>query len=107
MTDPTERPVDPIRPTDAEARNLARDLIATARFAALAVLDPDTGAPMVTRIALVPGTDGVPLTLISTLSAHTSALAADPRCSLLIVDSGSLTFVVHDQFVRLAPVSRS
>lgn len=88
MTDPTARPADPIRPTDAEARTLARDLIAHARFAALAVLDPDTGAPMVTRIALVPGPDGVPLTLISTLSAHTSALAADPRCSLLIGEPG-------------------
>ena len=43
---------DLIRPTDDEARTLARTLLDTARFAALGVLLPDTGAPMVTRIAL-------------------------------------------------------
>jgi len=84
----TERPKDPIRPTDDEARALARGLIAAARFAALGVIDQDSGAPMVTRIALVPGPDGVPLTLISTLSSHTAALAARPECSLLIGEPG-------------------
>lgn len=84
----TERPTDPIRPTDAEARALVRGLIAEARHAALGVIDPVTGAPMVTRIALVPGPDGAPLSLISTLSAHTAALAATPACSLLIGEPG-------------------
>jgi heme iron utilization protein len=68
--------------------DLARSLISDARFAALGVIDPETGAPMVTRIALVPGPDGVPLTLISSLSAHTGALAANPACSLLIGEPG-------------------
>ncbi|AHM02919.1 Putative heme iron utilization protein [Roseibacterium elongatum DSM 19469] len=84
----TERQTDPIRPTDDEARALARDLIATARHAALGVSAADTGAPMVTRIALVPGPDGVPLSLISTLSSHTGALQANPACSLLIGEPG-------------------
>ncbi len=84
----TEEKTDPIRPTDDEARALARRLISEARFAALAVIDPGTGAPMVTRIALVPGPDGAPLTLISTLSSHTAALATDPACSLLIGEPG-------------------
>lgn len=80
---------DPIRPTDDDARALTRALITNARFAALAVLDPETGAPVVTRIALVPGPDGIPLTLISTLSTHTGALAANPACSLLIGEPGA------------------
>lgn len=84
----TERKTDPIRPTDDEARSMARGLIADARFAALGVIDPETGAPMVTRIALVPGPDGVPLTLISDLSSHTAALNANPACSLLIGEPG-------------------
>jgi putative heme iron utilization protein len=84
----TEQKIDPIRPTDDEARTMARGLMETARFAALAVIDPETGAPMVTRIALVPGPDGAPLTLISTLSSHTAALAANPACSLLIGEPG-------------------
>lgn len=84
-----ERRSDPIRPTDAEARALARDLIAAARFAALGVIAPDTGMPMVTRIAVVPGPDGVPLTLVSDLSAHTAALDANPDCSLLLGEPGA------------------
>jgi putative heme iron utilization protein len=79
---------DPIRPTDDEARALAHGLIDTARHAALGVIDPESSAPMVTRIALVPGPDGAPLTLISTLSSHTAALAANPVCSLLIGEPG-------------------
>lgn len=78
---------DPIRPTDDEARALARGLIAAARFGALGVIDPETGAPMVTRVAV--GQDrGLPLLLISTLSAHTRAIEADPACSLLVGEPG-------------------
>lgn len=80
--------IDPIRPTDDAARALARSLIAQARFAALGVTEPTSGTPMVTRIAIVPGADGLPLSLISTLSAHTGALEAAPRCSLLIGEPG-------------------
>ena len=79
---------NPIRETDGEARALARRLIAAARFAALGVLDPATGAPVVTRIALGTTPEGVPLTLVSTLAAHTAALRADPRCSLLLGEPG-------------------
>lgn len=75
---------DPIRPTDEEARSLARGLIAQARHGALGVTDPETRTPVVTRIAAIPGPDGVPLTLVSTLSSHTTALDADPACSLLL-----------------------
>lgn len=80
---------DPFRPTDDEARALAQSLIAKARFAALAVTDPETGDPVVTRIALVPGPDGAPLTLVSDLSSHTAALTANPRCSVLIGEPGA------------------
>lgn len=79
---------DPIRPTDDAARTLAQSLVKDARFAALGVLDPTHGGPVVTRIALVPGPDGLPLSLISTLSTHTTALAANPLCSLLIGEPG-------------------
>ncbi|MDP3338866.1 HugZ family protein [Frigidibacter sp.] len=78
----------PIRPTDDEARALARGLIAGARFAALAVLTPGSGAPAVTRIALGLDAAGLPLTLISTLSAHTKALHATPRAGLLVGEPG-------------------
>ncbi|WP_439122632.1 HugZ family protein [Marivita sp.] len=74
----------PIRPTDDDARSLARNLIETARFAALSYLNPENGTPMVSRIALVAGPDGAPLSLISDLSHHSAALQHNPLCSLLI-----------------------
>ena len=78
---------DPVRPADDGARDLAHRLMAGARHGALGVLDPGTGAPHVTRVAV--GMDGrVPLLLISALSHHTRALAADPRCSLLLGEPG-------------------
>ncbi|MCA8884571.1 MAG: pyridoxamine 5'-phosphate oxidase family protein [Rhodobacteraceae bacterium] len=78
----------PIRPTDDAARVLARQLLAAVRFAALGVLNAETGLPEVTRIALVPGPDGAPLSLVSDLSAHTRALRARPDASLLVGEAG-------------------
>jgi heme iron utilization protein len=78
---------DPIRPTDDAARAMARDLMRAARIAALGVLSQE-GAPMVTRIGFGLAPDGAPLTLVSDLSAHTAALRADPRCSLLVGEAG-------------------
>ncbi len=79
---------DPIRPTDDNARALARALVTGARSGALGVIDPATGGPMVTRVAV--GWDGTaPLILISTLSAHTAALTANPASSLLLGEVGA------------------
>jgi putative heme iron utilization protein len=79
---------DPIRPTDDEARALARGLIDDARFGALGVIDPDSGAPMVTRIAVACDAEGGPVTLISDIAQHAQALAANPACSLLVGEPG-------------------
>ncbi len=79
----------PIRPTDDDARRMARALIDGARIGALGVRDPDTGAPMVSRVAVATDADGVPVTLVSDLSHHTRALKADPVCSLLVGEPGS------------------
>ena len=78
----------PIRPTDDEARALARELLDRARFGALGVIDPGTGAPMVTRVAVGTDGDGRPVSLVSDLSAHTRALKANPLCSLLVGEPG-------------------
>jgi putative heme iron utilization protein len=73
-----------IRPTDSEAHVTARNLIQHAHFGSLAVLHPDTGLPHVTRIAIGTSPRGTPLTLISDLSFHTTALRQNPNCSLLL-----------------------
>jgi putative heme iron utilization protein len=83
---PEDRP-DPIRPTDDEARALARRLLAEARHGALGVTLPETRSPFVTRVAV--GWDGTAaLVLVSTLAQHTRALLADPACSLLVGEPG-------------------
>ena len=78
---------DPVRPADDEARALARGILEGAGHAALGVLDPLTGGPHVSRVALAL-LGGGPTTLISELSHHTGALRADPRCSLLLGEPG-------------------
>jgi len=99
----------PIRPTDDEARALARSLMDHARFAALGVIDPDSGTPMVTRVAFGTTPEGGPLTLVSDLSHHTRALKAQPSASLLVGEPGSrgdplthprLTLQVQARFLR-------
>lgn len=82
------QPPSPIRATDTEARSIAHTLLAQAKSCALGVIDPQTGAPMVTRIALGLGDDGAILTLISGLAAHTNALRENPNVGLLIGDPG-------------------
>jgi hypothetical protein len=90
---PAERggrdPSDLLQAVDDKARALARRLLAETRFGALAVLEPGTGHPLASRTAVAPDVDGAPLMLMSGLAAHTTALAADPRCSLLLGEPGS------------------
>ncbi|WP_341366864.1 pyridoxamine 5'-phosphate oxidase family protein [Yoonia sp. BS5-3] len=78
---------DPINPTDDASRALAADILRATRFGALAVTSPDTGAPYVARTAML-WHEGAVLTLISTLSAHTSGLRANPACSVLVGEPG-------------------
>lgn len=79
----------PIRPTDDAARKLARSLLDDARFGALAVIDPATGAPYVSRIAVGLTPEGEPMSLISELARHTQALRQSPTCSLLLGEPGT------------------
>lgn len=86
---------DVLRPTDDDAIRLARTLLRSARHGAIAVLEPETGAPMVSRVATATDHDGAPLILISGLAAHTGAIEADPRCSLLLGEPGKGDAMAH------------
>jgi len=91
----SETKKDVIRATDAESVRLAKTLVRSARFGALAVIEPDTGAPLASRVGVATDIDGAPLILISGLSAHTGALLADPRCSLLLGEPGKGDPLAH------------
>ncbi|WJR65943.1 pyridoxamine 5'-phosphate oxidase family protein [Neorhizobium sp. CSC1952] len=84
-----------LRDTDDEARRLARTLVRGARYMALAVLDPETGFPSVSRALTGTDVDGVPVILVSGLSGHTKGLVADPRCSLLAGEPGKGDPLAH------------
>lgn len=80
--------INPIRQTDAEARMLARSLIEGAAYASIGVLEPGTGMPLVSRVAVAMEEDGSPFFLASELSGHSKALARDGRASILFGEPG-------------------
>jgi putative heme iron utilization protein len=82
-----ERP-DPVQPADAAACAQARNLLAGARFGALAFTDAETGTPGISRIALGLDEAGGPVTLISSLSAHHAALRQSPLAALMVGEPG-------------------
>ena len=77
-----------LRDTDEQARDQARELIITARFAAMAVIDPETGYPNSSRVLTATDAASLPVVLASRLAAHTKALLQSPRCSLLFGEPG-------------------
>ncbi|MBZ9794792.1 HugZ family protein [Mesorhizobium sp. ES1-4] len=97
---------DVIRETDTEAIRLAKTLLRSARFGALAVLEPHTGAPLASRVGVATDIDGAPLILVSMLAAHTPALLADPRCSLLLGEPGKGDPLAHPRLALICQASR-
>lgn len=77
--------INPIRETNDEAKGLARALIHNAVFASIAVLEPETGHPLVSRIAVgvMEGEAKDPFFLASDLSGHSKALLEDDRASIM------------------------
>lgn len=79
-----EKKPDVILETTLDATTHAKTIIRTARSGAIATVDPTNGWPIATRVGMSTDVDGTPIILISRLAAHTGALLADPRCSLLV-----------------------
>lgn len=92
--------------TSAEARSMAETLIRTARYGALAVLDPQSGQPVTSRVGCAPDMDGTLFFPASGLSVHTKSLAADPHCSLLIGEPGKGDPLAHPRLSLLARAVR-
>ena len=90
-----KKKLDVLRPVDDEARRIAKTLVRTARFGALATLEPETGVPLASRVAVAPDDAGAPVILMSSLSAHATALQANPVCSLLLGEPGKGDPLAH------------
>lgn len=97
---------NPILNTTDEARKLAKKLIRTAHYGALATIEPDTGHPMVSRVAVSTRVDCTPIILTSKLSAHTTALEDTPQCSLLLGEPGKGDPLAHPRISLFATVQQ-
>jgi heme iron utilization protein len=95
MSDDIRQSADLIRHTSPQAIRLAKTLMRTARFGALAVIDAKTGEPAVSRVAVATALDGAPLILISSLSGHTQSLLENTHCSLLLGEPGKGDPLAH------------
>ena len=83
-------------------------LIKTARSASVATIAPSDGWPIATRVGLAMFRDD-PLIVVSALAAHTAALRADPRCSVLIGEIGKGDPLAHPRLTlrcRAAEISK-
>lgn len=95
-----------LRETDGEARALARRLLREGRHASLAVLEAGSGHPLASRVALATETGGTPVILVSELSAHGPALAADGRSSLLVGEPGKGDPLAHPRMTLVCTAER-
>lgn len=97
---------DPYQPVDAGARALARSLIDGTPHGALGTLEPGSGYPLSTRVAVATDEHGHPLLLMSTLSAHTQSLLVDARCSLLLGEPGGGDPLAHPRITLIGQAQR-
>ncbi|MBO6893566.1 MAG: HugZ family protein [Roseibium sp.] len=101
-----EEPKSVIRETDEDARRLAKGLVRSARFGALAAIDAASGHPLASRVATATDMDGTPVILTSTLSGHTAAILKDPNCSLLVGEPGKGDPLAHPRISLFCQASR-
>lgn len=97
---------DILRETDDDARSLATKLVRQARYAAIAVLDPETGDPMASRVLTGTDVDGTLVILISALAPHMAALLADPRASVLFGEVGKGDPLAHARITLKVEAAR-
>lgn len=86
----------------------ARRLIRCAQTAALATLEPETGAPFVSLVTIATQASGAPILLLSDLAVHTRNVKADSRISLLVEEQVAGNPLAHARLTisgRLSPVA--
>jgi putative heme iron utilization protein len=77
-------------PAKAEIAASARALVRRAFKGTLATIDRAHGYPYASLVTLATDLSGAPTLLISKLARHTANLAADPRASVMIDETGAL-----------------
>lgn len=101
-----EKRKDVLQTVDADVRRHVKELVRSARYGALGTLDPETGAPSVSRVALATLPSGEPGFFISALAAHQRNLMADNRCSLLVGEIGKGDPLAHPRMTLIGKAVR-
>ncbi len=100
----TEKKFNPISSADKGARELARKLIDAAKFASIAVLEPLSGMPVVSRIGVATDEEGDLVFLASQISNHTKALSSDPRASIMVGEPGKGDPLAHPRITLIGEI---
>lgn len=95
-----------LQPVDDKTRRFAKELIRTARFAALGTVDAESGGPWVSRVSIATFADGNPGFFISALAAHYPNLVNDSRCSLLIGEPGKGDPLAHARVTLIGTATK-
>ncbi len=101
-----KKKINPIRETSNKARELARRLIDEAVFASIAVLEPETGIPIVSRIGVAVDFAGNLVFLASQISNHTKALFRDTRASIMVGEPGKGDPLAHPRITLIGNIEK-
>jgi putative heme iron utilization protein len=82
-------------PNSYDALAQTKELLRAVRSGALATLVPAQNCPFASLVNVATTPDGSPILLMSRLAAHTRHLEADPRLSLLLVQTGEGDPLAH------------
>lgn len=80
--------INPVRETDEEAIKLAGELVAASKYAALAVSEPGTATPLVSRVAAAWSAETGLFFCASDLSMHSTCLKESSTCSIMLGEPG-------------------
>lgn len=97
---------NPILETDPKSCALGRQLIDQASFASIAVLEPGTNIPLVSRIAVSTDPKGDLIFLASDLSNHSKALANNPVASIMVGEPAKGDPLAHPRITLIGTVEK-
>jgi len=98
--------IDPVRETDVEALEIAQKLVSETRYASFAVNEPETGFPLVSRIAACWDREIGIFFAASDLSVHSKALLQDPKCSIMLGEVGKGDGLAYARMTLVAETVR-
>ncbi|MEM7215298.1 MAG: HugZ family protein [Pseudomonadota bacterium] len=98
--------INPVRRVDEEAISLARKLLAEARYAALAVKEPESDVPLVSRVAAAWSSDTGLFFSGSDLSIHSKCLVEDSTCSIMLGEPGKGDGLAHPRMTLIGSAAR-